>query len=72
MPFHDAVLVKCENGAITEVKALVPSIWAETRILDDCVFSNLTLLPFLDGGMLLLYIILYFIIFLFHFHSMFV
>ena len=28
MPLHDAVGVNCKNWATTEIKAQVPSIWA--------------------------------------------
>ena len=36
MPFHDGVGINCEKGASTELKAQVPSTWANGCMFDNC------------------------------------
>ena len=35
MPFHDAVEVNCKKCATTDIKVLVPIIWAKECMLDN-------------------------------------
>ena len=52
MPLYDAIGVNCEKGATTDIKAQVPSMWAQGCMLDNCawvIWHDLTT-PLPDGG----------------------
>ena len=36
MPLHDVFWTNCENGATSDIKAKVESIWAKDCLLDNC------------------------------------